>query len=106
MKYAIIIAMLAGSAMAEWSIVLPHSSTFITNIAATNTLDIRMPNKTYYHTRVIEIPDSIIASAITNGTVCRVRGGHVWKSSAIVDVRVCQLCKAKQKRKEVWEDGQ
>lgn len=103
MKYAIIIAMLAGNAIAEWSIVLPHSSTFITNIVATNT---------HYQTRGVEVSDSAIASAITNGTVCRVRGGHVWKSSAVImdnamfggGVRVCELCEARQKRKEVWED--
>jgi hypothetical protein len=106
MKYAIIIAMLAGSAMGQesvvrytdgWSTVLLSAPTLSTNMVVTNA---------YTYTKVIEIPDSIITSAITNGTVCRVRGGHVWKSSAIVDVRVCQLCQAKQTRKEVWEDGQ
>jgi hypothetical protein len=110
MKHAIIIAMLAGSAMGQesvvrytdgWSTVLLSAPTLSTNMVVTNA---------YTYTKVIEIPDSIIASAITNGTVCRVRGGHVWKSSAVImdnamfggGVRVCELCEARQKRVEGW----
>ena len=99
MKYAIIIAMLAWSAMGQH-----HSITNSTYVEAEymNTV-----------TNVFDVSD-IIKAAITNGTVCRVRGAHVWKSSAIIMdnamiggvKRVCEICNLKQQRKEVWEDGQ
>jgi hypothetical protein len=69
----------------------------------------------YTYTKVIEIPDSIIASAITNGTVCRVRGEHEWIQEQSVYVglyevkpyrRTCKICGRKQGRVEKWEDEQ
>jgi hypothetical protein len=96
MKYAIIIAMLAGSAMGQH-----HSITNSTYVEAEymNTV-----------TNVFDVLD-IIKAAITNGTVCRVRGGHLWndkwsgmESGWKSDGRQCQICNLYQKRKEVWED--
>jgi hypothetical protein len=116
MKYAIIIAMLAGSAMGQVSVVRypdGYSPIFYTNTVATNTLEIRQPNITHYQTKGVQVSDSAIASAITNGTVCRVRGGHLWNDKWSgrergwqSDGRQCQICNLYQKRKEVWEDQQ
>jgi hypothetical protein len=98
MKYAIIIAMLAGSAMSQH-----HSITNSTYVEAEymNTV-----------TNVVDVSD-IIKTAITNGTVCRIRGGHLWNDKWSgrergwqSDGRQCQICNLYQKRKEVWEDGQ
>jgi len=116
MKYAIIIAMLAGSAMGQESvIVFTDGSSSVAS--STNTIKVWHPQHgisvaNIAYSNIYDWCDAKIEASITNGTVCRIRGGHLWNDKWSgrergwqSDGRQCQICNLYQKRKEVWEDG-
>ena len=105
MKHAIIIiAMAAGLAHGQFNAVMSPTNIVDGSWTVTNTHPIVVTPK--------GVSDETVSNLISNGTVCRVLGKHVWTVTMFVDdnyapTRKCDLCGRKETKQEVWkEDGQ